>query len=115
MDSENLGRTFDHRFWVRKVESISGKQKTVMNVISADGVSEAVLRPDETYQAADDVSLTFTGVNEHLSQREPFCHACGRGILEGKIIPMARIAIDAPRSYQILRSEAKKKYGSRRN
>ena len=111
LNPDNLEGSFDHRLWVRRVRDHRGKQDALVNVTSKDGVSEHVLLTgDEGIWLGHDINVSMVGVQNFFMKAKQYCEACGRGdVVKEKMVPQAQLAVSAPRKYEIIRHDARKK------
>ena len=71
---------------------------------------ERVFEPEDSFKVAEGIKVKLKGCNNHLLPQPKFCPACGRGDQKSKrILPMAKIEVDAPRSIAVLRDDIKEK------
>tara|TARA_B100000780_G_C21113337_1_gene450153 strand:+ start:259 stop:651 length:393 start_codon:yes stop_codon:yes gene_type:complete len=111
LDPDNLEGSFDHRLWVRRVKDYRGKQDALVNVTSKEGVSEHVLLTgDEGIWLGQDINVSMVGVQTFFMKAKQYCEACGRGdVVSDKMVPQAQLAVNAPRKYELIRHDARKK------
>lgn len=114
LDSSDLEGSSDFRLWVRRINNFNNKQSAVLNVMSREGVVEAVLDADEpTLQLDGSIAITLTDIVNHHLERTPFCRHCGRGDrMNHRAVPQLRLSVAAPRNVSILRGDAKVKKGT---
>ena len=63
----------------------------------------------DVHDLLDNVSIRVTGIASHWMDTKPYCDACGRGDkIAKRQVPQAKFAVEAPRSYDILRHDAKR-------
>ena len=111
LNPNDLEGTFEHRLWIRRVRDTAKHQDALVNVTSADGISEHLLSVgDEGINLGADIGVSMVGIQEYFMRTKPHCDVCGRGdVVSEKMVPQARLAIDAPRNYQLIRHDARKK------
>lgn len=114
LDPENLEGSFDHRVWVRGVIDLEGRHETLLNVHSRrKGHQEHVLKAgDKPLQLTDDVFVEMTGIQPYYVRPNVPCPECGRSGEQSEnsfMLPQAKLCIGAPRKYQIVRDDARKK------
>ena len=107
----NLEGSFDHRLWVRRVRDHRGNQDALVNITSKEGVSEHLMKAgDEGIWLANDINISMVGVQNFFMKAKQYCEACGRGdVVNEKMVPQAQLAVNAPRKYEIIRHDARKK------
>ena len=110
LDAQDLEKTFDHRIWVRRIIDHGRYQNALVNISSDEGVSEHLMKVgDAGIFLADDVKFELVGITNFLKKPD-YCEHCGRGHIPKDLwIPQARVAVSAPREYQIIRDDARKK------
>lgn len=113
LDGDDLEGTFDHRIWFRRFTDHGNKKSAVLNIETKEGITETVLLmhgKDAVYELEPGISIELTGINGHWAERQPYCDECGRGDRAGKRrVPQGRFGLEAPRAYQIVRDDARKK------
>ncbi len=113
LDGDDLENTFDHRIWFRRFYSTNKTRSAVVNIETDSGVVEAVMREvgaDSVLKLEHDVELTLVDIKEQYVDTELFCEVCGRGDPAPKRrVPQGRFNIEGPRSYQLIRDDARKK------
>ena len=111
LNPDNLEGSFDHRLWVRRVRDHRGKQDALVNVTSKDGVSEHILLTgDEGIWLGQDINVSMVGVQNFFMKAKQYCEVCGRGdVVSEKMVPQAQLAVNAPRKYELIRHDARKK------
>ena len=110
LDSENLERSYDHRIWVRRIIDHGRYQNALVNITAPEGISEHLMKVgDEGIFLANNVKFELVGITNFLKKPD-YCDSCGRGDRPKDLwIPQARVAVSAPREYQIIRDDARKK------
>tara|TARA_E500000331_G_C16990937_1_gene597736 strand:- start:281 stop:646 length:366 start_codon:yes stop_codon:yes gene_type:complete len=109
LDPDNLEGTFTHRIWVRRVRDDSVNQNAVLNIAGRSGVREEVVSAGQHVFLAEEVGFTLENVSTYVIKAKPFCDVCKRGG-EGRVyIPQANFAFNAPREYEITRSDARRR------
>lgn len=112
LDGNDLEGSFDHRIWFRRFYS-TGKRSAVLNVESNSGVIEAVMQDhgsDAVLQIDPEIELTLVAIKDQFVDTEPYCEVCGRGDRSPKRrVPQGRFNVEAPRSYQLIRDDARKR------
>ena len=114
LDPDNLEETLDHRVWVRSVIDLDGRHETLLNVhTKRKGHQEIVLEAGgERLQLTDEVFVEMTGIQPYYTKPRENCPDCGRdvGVMNKTfMLPQARLIVVGPRSYQIVRDDARKK------
>ncbi len=113
LDGDDLEGTFDHRIWFRRFSDYGRKKSAVLNIETREGITETVLLlmgSESTYELGPGISIELTGINGHWAERQPYCDHCGRGDRAGqRRIPQGRFGFEAPRDYQIVRDDARKR------
>ena len=111
LNPNNLEGSFEHRLWIRRVRDQRGRQDALVNVTSQEGVSEHVmLVGDEGISLGNDINVSMIGVQNFTMDYKPFCSVCGRGdVVADRVSPQAQFAVNAPRKYQLIRHDARKK------
>lgn len=111
LNPDNLEGSFDHRLWVRRVRDHRGNQDALVNITSAEGVSEHIMRTgDVGIWLANDINIAMVGVQNYYMKAKQYCEACGRGdVVSDKMVPQAQLAVSAPRKYELIRHDARKK------
>lgn len=110
LDPSDLEGSCDHRIWVRRVRDTDTHQDALVNIETPEGVVEEIITEDEPIQLEKGVILQMVGVQQYYLKPEKYCKHCGRGDrFNPRYIPQARLAVDAPRSYQVIRHDARKK------
>ena len=113
LDSNNLEKSFDHRVYVRGVVDLEGRHETHLNVHSKHlGHQEHVLTAgDKGLQLTDEVFVEMTGVQPYFVKPTLICPECGTGRRSetNHMFPQAKLLVGGPRSYQIVRDDARKK------
>jgi hypothetical protein len=111
LNRDNLEGSFDHRLWIRRVRDHRGRQDALVNVTSKQGVSEHLLLVgDEGIWLDQDINVWMVGIQKYYMQANKYCEACGRGDeVREKMVPQAQLAVNAPRKYQLIRHDARKK------
>ncbi|MBT8448744.1 MAG: hypothetical protein KJO69_03590 [Gammaproteobacteria bacterium] len=110
LNPNDLENSYDHRLLIRTVRD-SDEHNAVINVsINGVGVEEHVLRVGgDTLMLENDVEVGLENVHNYTIRETPYCPECERGGEDKKVIPQASFAFSAPREYQILRDDARKK------
>jgi|TARA_R110000823_G_scaffold210475_1_gene340950 hypothetical protein len=111
LNPEDLEGSFEHRLWVRRVRDHRGIQDALVNVTSKLGVSEYLMKVgDEGILLGLDINITLVGITQFFMKGVPACNECGRfDLVNDRIVPQARMAINAPRKYELIRHDARKK------
>ena len=113
LDTDNLEGTFDHRVWVRGVVDVEGRHEVHLNVHTRlKGHEEHVLGGGDVVQLTETVFVEMAGIQPYYSKPRENCPDCGRGVgVMNKtfMLPQARLIVGGPRSYQIVRDDARKK------
>jgi hypothetical protein len=113
LDRDNLEGTCEHRVWVRGVVDLEGRHEVHLNVHTRrKGHEDHVLAGGETLRLNDKVFVEMTGIHPYFVKPHMPCPECGRsgGTSETSfMLPQARLIVGAPRSYQIVRDDARKK------
>ncbi len=114
LDPNDLEGTFDHRVYVRGVVDLNGRHEATLNVHTRrQGHQEYVLTAgDAGLQLSDSVLVEMTGVQQYFTKPHVKCPECGHVTEDGRktvMFPQARLAVGAPRHYQIVRDDARKK------
>jgi len=114
LDPDDLEGTFDHRVWVRGVVDLDGRHEAILNVhTKRKGHQDHVLTAgDEGLQLTDSVFVEMTGVQPYFVKPQVTCPECGRSDGVGAkpfMLPSAKLLVGAPRNYQIVRDDARKK------
>lgn len=113
LDGDDLEGSFDHRIWFRRFTSTEKKKSALINIETKDGITESVMLTtgeDSAIELAPSVWLSLMSIHEHWADRPPYCDVCGRGDKQSKrMIPQGRFGVDAPRSYQVIRDDARKR------
>lgn len=110
LELEDLEKSYDHRVWVRKLVINEDDPRVVLNITDKAGVMEVVLSRGESVNLLKNVAVKFNGVSEYTFEPQPYCDHCGRGDKNPveRVYPQARLGIDAPKKYSILRHDARK-------
>lgn len=59
---------------------------------------------------ANDINIAMVGVQNYYMKAKQYCEACGRGdVVSDKMVPQAQLAVSAPRKYELIRHDARKK------
>ena len=111
LDENNPNATFDHRIWIRGIRNYKDRQEGIINVKSESGVEEHVIPAgDDPLELAPDIAIELVGVRERIAHAEPYCEVCGRGhSFTDRKTPQAELALIAPRSYRLIRDNARRK------
>lgn len=109
LNPEDLEGSYDHRLWVRRVRDTNKHQDALVNIKTPEGVTEEIIAVGETLELDSDVLLDIVGVQQYFPKPEKYCDACGRGAHFKKMIPQAKVAVTAPRQYELIRHDARKK------
>ena len=111
LDENNPNATFDHRIWIRGIRNYKDRQEGIINVKSESGVEEHVIQAgDDPLELAPDIAIELVGVRERIAHAEPYCEVCGRGhSFTDRKTPQAELALIAPRSYRLIRDNARRK------
>jgi|TARA_R110002033_G_scaffold168557_1_gene208433 hypothetical protein len=111
LNPDNLEGSFDHRLWVRRVRDQKGHQDALVNITSTEGVSEHLIRSgDSGIWLASDININLVGIQNYIMKAKAYCDVCGRGdVVDEKNIPQAQLAVSAPRKYELIRHDARKK------
>lgn len=113
LDGDDLEGSFDHRIWFRRFTSTEKKKSALVNIETREGITESVMLTtgeDSAIELAPSVWLSLVSIHEHWAERPPFCDVCGRGDKQSRrMIPQGRFGVDAPRSYQVIRDDARKR------
>ena len=110
LDPSNLEGSCDHRIWVRRVRDTSQHQDALVNVETPDGVTEQILSVgDIPLELERDVMISVVGIQQYFPKPEKYCDVCGRGDRFNKMIPQAKVSVTAPREYELIRHDARKK------
>jgi hypothetical protein len=110
LDPSDLEGSCDHRIWVRRVRDTDKHQDALINIESQQGVTEEIINIDEPMMVDHGIELKMVGVQRYHLKPEKHCKVCDRGDhFKSKYVPQARIAVDAPREYEVIRHDARKK------
>ena len=111
LDEDNPDETSDHRIWIRGVRSLPDRKDCLVNIASDGGIAEHVLVLDEkNLEIAPGIYIELIRIRERGLPVEPVCTACGRGhVFTSKNIPQAELALHAPRSYKMIRDNARRR------
>ena len=111
LDEKNPNASFDHRIWIRGVRNHKDRQEGIINIKSGLGVEEHVIRVgDDPLEISNDVAIEMVGVRDRVAQAEPYCEVCGRGhSFTDRHSPQAELSLHAPRSYRLIRDNARRK------
>jgi len=111
LDPSDLEGSCDHRIWVRRVRDTDANQDALVNIETQDGVTEQVITADdEPLLLEKNVEIQMVGVQQYYLKPEKYCKSCGRGDhFKSRYIPQARMAVKAPREYEVIRHDARKK------
>lgn len=111
LDDKNPNSSFDHRIWIRGVRNYRDRQEGIINVKSGLGVEEHVIRVgDDPLELNPDVAIEMVGVRDRIAHVEPYCEVCGRGhSFTDRHSPQAELSLHAPRSYRLIRDNARRK------
>tara|TARA_R110002153_G_scaffold92322_3_gene224282 strand:- start:1798 stop:2229 length:432 start_codon:yes stop_codon:yes gene_type:complete len=114
LDANNLEGSFEHRVYVRGVVDLAGRHEAHLNVHSRRlGHQEFVLEAGgKGLQLTDDVYVEMTGVQPYFTKPHLKCPECGRAGSPAEsayMLPQAKLLVGGPRSYQIVRDDARKK------
>lgn len=111
LNPDDLEGSYEHRLWVRRVRDHRGHQDALVHITSNLGVSEHLMRVgDEGIFLGNDINITLVGIQQYFMKAKAYCDACGRGdLVQDRMIPQARLAVSAPRKYEIIRHDARKK------
>ena len=111
LDEKNTNASFDHRIWIRGVRRHKDRQEGIINIKTNKGVEEHVIQVgDPLLELAPDVAIEMVGVRDRIGQAEPYCEVCGRGhSCTDRHTPQAELALHAPRSYRLIRDNARRK------
>ena len=110
IDPDNMAMTATHTIWMRAVQTGEGIEEAILNISSPNRTIERVFEPEDSFKVAEGIKVKLKGCNNHLLPQPKFCPACGRGDQKSKrILPMAKIEVDAPRSIAVLRDDIKEK------
>jgi len=92
--------------WIRKVENLES-QSALINVRGPEGVTEASIGLEETFEIRDGVSVKLKGVSESWAAALPYCSVCHRGDRSQKkrLIAQAKLEITAPLDVKIFRDD----------
>lgn len=110
LDETNPNQTSDHRIWIRGVRSLRDKQDCLVNITTEEGIEEyPLIVGGGELSLTPDLSVELVGVRERSVPPEPYCPACGRGhTFTDRQIPQAELVIQAPRSYKLIRDNARR-------
>ena len=65
---------------------------------------------DAVLQIDPEIELTLVAIKDQFVDTEPYCEVCGRGDRSPKRrVPQGRFNVEAPRSYQLIRDDARKR------
>lgn len=110
LDPSDLEGSCDHRIWVRRVRDTDEHQDALLNIETPDGVTEEIIDTDTPIELEKGVQVMMKGIQQYFLKPEKYCKHCGRGDrFNPRYIPQARLAVDAPRSYEVIRDDARKK------
>ena len=110
LDPSDLEGSCDHRIWVRRVRDTDKYRDALINIESQQGVIEEILNIDEPMMVDHGIELKMVGVQRYHLKPEKYCKVCDRGDhFKSKYVPQARLAVDAPREYEVIRHDARKK------
>ncbi len=112
MDPKSPETTFEHKIWIRRVRDHKSKQDCLLNVYSKDGCVEQLMTVGgDILEISPTVSIALVGIQEYWYTPDDLCEVCGRGDpSKNRVVPQARILVEAPRSYEILRNNARSKH-----
>ena len=112
LDPNKPEETFEHKIWVRRVRDHKGNQDCLLNIYTPDGCVEQLMAiGDEPLRIDPRVAISLVGIQEYWHTPDDFCEICGRGdASKSRVVPQARILVEAPRNYEIIRSNARSKY-----
>jgi len=109
LDPDDLEGTFAHRIWVRRVRDDASHQDALLHIASQTGVREEAVQAGQSVALTNEVGFTLENISVYTIKAKPYCETCERGG-EGKVfIPQANFSFNAPREYQICRSEARRR------
>tara|TARA_R100000654_G_scaffold49165_1_gene75333 strand:- start:161 stop:550 length:390 start_codon:yes stop_codon:yes gene_type:complete len=111
LDSADLKGTSDHIVWVRKVNITPEHQYAVFNVWSQDHTREFSLDVRESFSLGKEVTIWLEACDEYPMVIPERCFVCGaqRKRPQKVRIAQAKIGVDAPREYTIIRDDARKR------
>lgn len=110
LDPSDLEGSYDHRIWVRRVRDTDNHRDALVNIETPDGVIEQLVDTDEAVELENGVTIKMIGVQQFYLKPEKYCKHCGRGDrFKSRYIPQARLSVDAPRDYEVIRHDARKK------
>lgn len=111
IDPKSPETTYEHKIWVRRVRDHKGKQDCLLNIISDDGCVEQLMTVGgEALEISPTVTISLVGIQEYWYKPDDYCEECGRGDpIKSRVVPQARILVEAPRSYEIIRNNARSK------
>jgi hypothetical protein len=107
LDPSDLEGSFDHRIWVRRVRNTNDKQDALVNIETQEGVVEQLITVgDDPIFIDKDIELEVIGIQQYHVAPEKR----GRGDRpKSRYIPQARMSVKAPREYEVIRHDARKK------
>lgn len=111
LDEKNPNASYDHRIWIRGVRNLRDRQEGIVNIKTLEGVEEHVIQVGEDpLELNEELSIQMVGVRDRVAQAEPYCEVCGRGhSFTDRHSPQAELALHAPRSYKLIRDNARRK------
>tara|TARA_R110002072_G_scaffold26731_2_gene88068 strand:+ start:623 stop:1024 length:402 start_codon:yes stop_codon:yes gene_type:complete len=114
LDPNNLEKSFDHRVYVRGVVDLAGRHEVHLNVHSKRlGHQEHVLTAGgSALQLTPAVHVELAGVQPYFTKPHLKCSECGRAgdpADSAFMLPQAKLLVAGPRTYQIVRDDARKK------
>ena len=111
LDSSDLKMTSDHIIWIRKVNISPEHKYAVLNVRSPDHTREFTLDVQESFSLGKEVTLWLEDCDEYPMVVPTKCFSCGaqRKRTQKVWFAQARLGVDAPREYKLVRDDARKK------
>ena len=111
LDPDNPEETYDHKMWVRRVRDHDGAQDCLVTITDREGRADLVLTVgDKPSRLSSSVSIQMVGIQTYFYGNDDYCEVCGRGDpAQRKSVPQAQILVKAPRKYQVIRENTRKR------
>lgn len=113
LDSSDLKRTSDHIVWVRRINIAPEHKYAVLNIWSPNHTREVSLDLRESFSLGKEVTIWLENCDEYPIVVPDKCYACGTELDRSRRVKIAqaRIGVDAPREYKIIRDDARRQNG----
>jgi len=112
LDPDNLEKTADHTFWVRKVSDLRHGGSAMIHTKTKSGISDRVvlLNDELPFTLDNEIKINLMDIHHDWRDTQPYCEVCGRGNPQKKKkVPQAKLGLEAPRSYTWIRDDATKR------